>query len=197
MSYRERNGILFIADIGGYTEFLQHEELQHAQAILSRLLEAIVDAAPGPLEFIKFEGDATFFVAEDEPDIGATVIDTVRAMFAAFHRRQREATGMTSCNCAGCTCACRLVLKFVAHHGTFGEHEIRGLREVIGPEVVLLHRLLKNTVALREYALFTDALARKLSSHQISFTEHKERYDHIGVVNAAVWDLAPLCEGSH
>jgi len=196
MSYRERKGILLIADIGGYTEFLQHEELQHAQGILSRLLEAIVDAAPG-LELVKFEGDATFFVAEDEPDIGATVIDAVRAMFAAFHGRQREVTGSVSCDCAGCNCACRLVLKFVAHHGPFGEHEIRGLREVIGPEVVLLHRLLKNTVVLREYALFTDALARKLSPHQIPFTEHSEHYDHIGVVNAAVWDLASLCEASH
>jgi hypothetical protein len=197
MSYRERKGVLFIADIGGYTEFLQHEELQHAQAILTRLLEAIVDAAPEPLELVKFEGDAVFFVAEDEPGIGTIVVDTVRAMFEAFHRKQRETTGSLSCHCAGCSCASRMMLKFVAHHGSFGEHEIRGLREVIGPEVILLHRLLKNSVSVREYALFTDALARRLDPDALPLTGHKERYDHIGDVNAAVWDLAPLCEGAH
>jgi hypothetical protein len=118
-------------------------------------------------------------------------------MFEAFHRKQRETTDTMSCHCAGCSCACQMVLKFVVHHGTFGEHVIRGMREIIGPEVILLHRLLKNTVAVREYALFTDALGAKLRSIGLPLTGHRERYDHIGDVAASVWDLAPLCAGAH
>jgi len=197
MSYRERNGVLIIADIGGYTEFLTHKELQHAQAIVTQLLESVVDTACAPLELVKFEGDAAFFIAEDGPDLGDCVVATVRAMFGAFHRKLREVERVMNCKCAGCTCACKMVLKFVGHYGSFGEHEIHGVRELIGPEVILVHRLLKNTVKPREYALFTLALAGKLNSYKLPFREHAERYEHIGDVVAALWDLGPLCDHFH
>lgn len=54
------------------------------------------------------------------------------------------------CLCRGCAVAARLGLKFVAHCGPFGEHSIHGMRQVIGQEVILVHRLLKNSIGLRE-----------------------------------------------
>jgi hypothetical protein len=53
--------LLLIADIRGYTPFmkLHRTSLAHAQDVVGRLLEALIDAAPDftPLEI---EGDATF-----------------------------------------------------------------------------------------------------------------------------------------
>jgi hypothetical protein len=53
--------LLLIADIRGYTPFmkLHRTSLAHAQDVVVRLLEALIDAAPDftPLEI---EGDATF-----------------------------------------------------------------------------------------------------------------------------------------
>lgn len=197
MSYRERTGILLLADISGYTEYLKHDELEHAQAIITQLLEAIIDAADEPFELVKLEGDAVFLVCDACPGMAGAVADNVQAMFRAFHRRQREVEHATTCVCAGCTCACKMTLKFVGHVGTFGEHQIHGLRELIGPAVVLVHRLLKNTVPLSEYALFTKDLVDELGTDRPEFSEHTERYDHVGVVATAVWDLQPLCEGFH
>ena len=96
-------------------------------------------------------------------------------------------------SCAGCACACKPGLKFVAHHGRFGEREIRGLRELIEPDVNLVHRLLKNGTGLREYALFTSALLQRWQEKAGRLDgRHKESYDHVGVVDVAIWDLRAL-----
>jgi class 3 adenylate cyclase len=85
MAYRERIGALLIADLSGYTEYLGQEELAHAQAIVSRLLEAIIDAAGERLELIKLEGDAAFFVAEESSLPGPELRAAIARMFRTFH----------------------------------------------------------------------------------------------------------------
>jgi hypothetical protein len=64
--------------------------------------------------------------------------------------------------------ACRemqnLDLKFVSHHGEFIKHRMGGREELAGRDVILIHRLLKNTVNERlgdnAYALYTDGCVR-------------------------------------
>jgi hypothetical protein len=43
MDYRERTGVLLIADISGYTHYLERIPLAHAQTIVADLLEATDD----------------------------------------------------------------------------------------------------------------------------------------------------------
>jgi hypothetical protein len=106
MDYRERTGVLLIADISGYTHYLERIPLAHAQTILADLLEATIN-------------------------------------------------------------------------------------EVIGSDVVLVHRLLKNHVALREYAALTDALVRRYAPGGLhNAIRCTESYDHLGEVPVWVWDLA-------
>jgi hypothetical protein len=197
VAYHERTGTLLIADLNGYTEYLGQAELAHAQAIVSRLLEAIIEAAGGRFELIKLEGDAAFIVANDGAIAGPELHATIARMFHKFHETLAAITATTTCSCAGCACACKLGLKFVAHHGRFGEHEIRGLRELIGPEVILVHRLLKNGTGLREYALFTRAVLQRW--HEMACrldVWHRYAYDHLGVVEVAVCDLRALLSAS-
>ena len=58
--------LLVIADIGGYTRFMKVHRinLAHAQHIVARLLEAVIDGAGRKLMLAKLEGDAAFFYAE-------------------------------------------------------------------------------------------------------------------------------------
>src|SRR2546430_17591524 len=64
----ESRALLLIADIGGYTKYmtLHRLGLAHAQANIVRLLEAVIDAAPG-LELIVIEGVAAFFASPQSP----------------------------------------------------------------------------------------------------------------------------------
>ena len=56
-----RRALLLIADIGGYTEYMQFHRsvLGHAEAATTRMLDKVVDAARG-FDLIEIEGDAAF-----------------------------------------------------------------------------------------------------------------------------------------
>src|SRR4051794_3332735 len=157
----ERN-LLLIADIGGYTEYMSTHRmsLAHAEVNTTRLLEAVIDAA-GDFELIEIEGDAAFLsrpadTADGEAAVAA-MTGAVAGMHRAFHRERRYvATNLCPCN--GCEQADNLKLKFVAHVGDVATQTIRERRKLVGIDVILVHRLLKNPVQVPEYALFSEEL---------------------------------------
>ena len=53
--------VLLIADIGGYTDYMSTHRmsLAHAEVNTARMLEKMIDAAPG-FDLIEIEGDAAF-----------------------------------------------------------------------------------------------------------------------------------------
>src|SRR5271167_1695023 len=61
-----RRAVLLIADIGGYTRYMNWNRLHltHAQQTVALLLESVIDAGKG-LKLAKLEGDAAFFWAPD------------------------------------------------------------------------------------------------------------------------------------
>jgi len=155
----ESRALLLIADIGGYTRYMSvhRVSLAHAQANVARLLEAVIDAAPG-LELVEIEGDAVFFSgpAENGEALAASASE---AMHHAFHDERRRIL-RNLCPCAGCNRAGELTLKFVAHVGTVAEQTLRDRRTLVGPDVILVHRLLKNPVPVPEYVLYSAELYR-------------------------------------
>ena len=60
-----RRALLLIADIGGYTEYMQAHRsiLGHAEAVTTRMLGKVVDAARD-FDLIEIEGDAAFLSRE-------------------------------------------------------------------------------------------------------------------------------------
>ena len=160
--------LLLIADIGGYTEYMRFHRmsLAHAEVNTGRLLEKVIDAVPG-FELIEIEGDAAFLALEaDNLDSDATValtLDAAMAMHRAFHlERQYVATNL--CPCDGCTQANNLKLKFVAHIGEVATQTIRERRKLVGIDVILVHRMLKNPVKVPEYLLLSDELYHTTST---------------------------------
>src|SRR5436190_3577592 len=156
--------LLVIADIGGYTDYMSSHRmsLAHAEVNTARLLEKVIDAARG-FDLIEIEGDAAFLSRRaDTMDGDATVAATTRAavgMHRAFHlERQHVASNL--CPCDGCVQADNLKLKFVAHVGEVATQTIRQRRKLVGIDVILVHRLLKNPVQAPEYLLFSEELYR-------------------------------------
>jgi hypothetical protein len=100
----------------------------------------------------------------------------------------------TTCTCSACSLIGGLDLKFVAHLGSFVLQQSPTGPKPIGPDVILVHRLLKNGVAAafgtRAYALLTDALLERAGG-TLGLPEHRERYDDLGEVRGRVADLAP------
>jgi hypothetical protein len=175
--------LLLIADIGGYTQFMKLHRLSlaHAQENTSRLLEALVDAAPR-LELVNVEGDAAFLsVYEPRDDEVAPALAGVAAtMHRAFHER-RSRMAQNLCPCAACEQLDQLTVKFVAHVGDVAKQSVAGRTTLAGLDVILVHRMLKNSVPIREYVLVTEpVLARLPADVQQHASAVEEELEGIG-----------------
>ena len=157
-----RRALLVIADIRGYTPFMKAHwtSLAHAQDVVARLLEAVIDAAPS-LSPLEIEGDAAFFYAWAEGTQAAAparLVEQIVAMHRAFHACQQEITTLNTCRCEGCRQTGRLRVKFVAHVGEVAVQRVKQSAKLAGLGVILVHRMLKAPVPVPEYLLLSDAL---------------------------------------
>ena len=113
-------------------------------------------------------------------------MDTIERTYFAFRRRLRDIGLASTCDCNACIRIPSLDLKFVAHHGPIVRQRIAGREELVGSDVILAHRLLKNEVEERTgiggYALYTDACVERWASSLgvLGLIEHRETYEHIG-----------------
>jgi uncharacterized protein YndB with AHSA1/START domain len=186
---------LLIADISGYTSYLAGVELDHAQGVMSDLIGTVVAALRPSFRLAKLEGDAAFmWMAADVLD-GTMLLDTIERCYFGFRRRRRDVRQATSCPCDACARIPDLDLKFVVHHGDVMEHRVAGRRELMGRDVILVHRLLKNevhdTLGIDAYALLTAACieAAGLMPEPLAMRPITETYDHVGAVACWVLDL--------
>ena len=181
-SFRQEigEGPLLIADISGYETFLEDVATAHAHdafadgnvptayRLMSSLLDGIVTDVVPPFTLSKIEGDAVFAFARVDQGApkGEAVLESVRRCYAGFTERLGQAGDQWTCTCDACSRASSLDLKFVLHAGRYYVSEIAGSRELSGPDVVLTHRLLKNSAAdvvgQPAYVLVTDAAVASL-----------------------------------
>jgi hypothetical protein len=192
-SYTE-DGVLVLADISGFTEFVTGTELEHGPAMVAELLEEVMARLAPPLEIQEVEGDAVFALGPDQTVGSRTrLLNAFDEAFAAFRARQRELETDKSCGCNACQRVGDLDLKIVVHHGRFLRQLVGGRGQVAGADVILAHQLLKNGVGKRAYLLLTEAALAwlGLDAGRAELVPHVERYEHLGDVRCFVMDVAP------
>jgi hypothetical protein len=200
-------GPLLLADISGYTSFLQDVEAAHredafadgavpdAYGLMSSLLDGIVARIVPPFTLSKIEGDAVFAFAAPGAEVprGEALLDCMRDCYADFVSRIGQAGEIWTCTCAACARASTLDLKFVLHAGRYVLQEIAGSRELSGPDVVMAHRLLKNQAGALMghggYLLLSAPAVSRLDvpvTGAISMTETYEHYPPIDTFAVAL-----------
>jgi uncharacterized protein YndB with AHSA1/START domain len=190
----ERVGLI-IADISGYTGYLTGSELAHARDVMADLLETVLEAMGPAPRLSALEGDAVFLTVPEADLDGSMLLDTLEGCYFAFRRRIRSIARATTCPCNACKGIRGLDLKFCVHHGEVVRQRIVGQEKLMGGDVILVHRLLKNTVTeilgLQGYALFTATCLERLHLDPVSLAmiPHQEQYEHFGPVALYVHDL--------
>ena len=179
-----------LADISGYTGFVFGDptEIEHSGGILTELIETITASFEGRLTLEPLEGDAVFAVTTN----GRDLLGWLQECFIAFHRRVRDITAVTGCPCRACVNVGTLGLKFVAHSGEYVRQRVGTRDQLFGPPVIAVHRMLKNTVGLREYILATAPLIAQWPEDKEPFVPAPQEYPDVGKLEAAFLDLAPL-----
>jgi Protein of unknown function (DUF2652) len=193
--YQAREGYLLLADISGYTEFLTGTELEHAQAIIHELTMLVRERLVPPMQFVKVEGDAVFCYADGAVFRDAErFIELIEVCYFDFSNRLLNMARNTTCPCSACAAIGSLDLKFVCHYGGFVTETEAGGVDLAGADVILVHRLLKNTVSestgVKAYALLTDACLQHLPQ-ALDLPRHEEHYESFGVTAGGVHDLKP------
>jgi hypothetical protein len=203
---RAHGATILLADISGYTAFLAAVGTAHreqldmgetppAYPLMTSLLDAIVHSLAPPFTLAKLEGDAVFAYADDgDLDLrGAAMTDCLQACYASFRAHLRKTEDALTCTCAACSSGARLDLKFVIHHGSYVAQTIAGSTELLGPDVTIAHRMLKNDVVARTgwpaYALVSEPAAGYLGLSADEGVRLELEYEHVGRVRAIVLPL--------
>jgi 2-polyprenyl-3-methyl-5-hydroxy-6-metoxy-1,4-benzoquinol methylase len=192
MALREEKVLLLIADISGYTDFMlaNDKSLEHSHIIISELIETILNEVQLPLTLAKLEGDAVFLYAVKEDAFAARAEDLgsrVLHFFHVFANKVAELMLSSFCKCGACTNIENLKLKVVVHSGRCTFYQIANLTELSGVDVIVVHRLLKNSAGLNEYVLLTEAAQQDLQLPLTLLSKGEELYDGIGAVATYVY----------
>ena len=188
----QTTGYIAIADISGYTAFVADTEIEHSREILAELLEVTSRELERHLRLSRVQGDALVCVGEEDE-----VIPCLEDAFLSFHRRVRAMVAATTCPCNACRSVPNLTLKFVAQHGTYSTVTVRGTVDLVGADVNIAFRLLKNHVPSHEYILATNSVLERLPAlARERFVLISEDYD-LGHVEAGYRDLHDLRERAY
>jgi hypothetical protein len=200
LEQKTQTGYLLLADISGYTSFVAQTEIEHADIAISNLLEAIIEQLSKLLTISKLEGDAVFaYVEETKLPDGKTLLELIDQTYLAFRDQAETLSRKSTCPCRACRAIPTLDLKFMVHHGNYLIQNVAGIKDLLGTDVNLVHRLAKNHVTesmgWNSYALFTNQGLEHIQIDKKAFSRQVESYEHLGDVETYVMDMHVRYEG--
>ena len=192
-------GFFIITDISGYTEYLTGSELDHANEILQSLFDAQLNAVKHPFLISGFRGDAIFmYVPETNFVQSQSFIEALENFYIVFEDTLQQMQYNTTCTCRACKNMFLLDLKMCIHYGEYLIQKLGDREELLGTDVIVPHRMLKNHViektGIKSYALFSDVAAQELNLLEYCerVVRHSETYEHLGEEPMCVHDLQPV-----
>lgn len=190
--------LIFIPDISGFTKFIHETEIAHSREIIAKLLEVILEANEIGLSVSEIEGDAVlFYKLGDAPPL-SNVAGQCKTMFLKFHQCLNVFDRERTCECEACGTAKSLTLKIIVHFGKVSTIQIKNYMKLLGIDVILAHRLLKNNIPEKEYVLISKNYLHTQPTSElkaIDWTQIEEGsidYEHIGPVSYLYASLSPL-----
>ena len=177
--------LFFIPDLGGFTKFIAETEIQHSQHIIKELLEILVDANTLGMKVSEFEGDAVLFYRNGAPPPLEQLVQQARKMYLDFHTHLKKFEYARICQCGACAGASGIAMKMVAHFGSAGTMQVKDHLKFIGKDIIIAHRLLKNSVTVPEYLLVTHPTLSRLNDADgqlVAFSNGADAYDNLGTI---------------
>src|SRR6187549_3950506 len=182
----ETNATILIPDISGFTEFMTSTELGHASHAINMLIDAMLEAVGEEYEVSEIEGDAILLIKKGPAPSKKEILDTCMKIFNAFHFQRKWMQQHTICACGACQAIINLTLKFVVHHGPLAEIKVGRFVKQSGTEMIIAHRLLKNSIDNHEYLLMSDKLLQQTTDSseeiELEWTHSSDEYASIGKV---------------
>ena len=179
--------LICIPDISGFTEFMSSTEIELSSEVIPALLNKVIYANEIGLKVSEIEGDAVLFYRPGELPTFKVLIDQCRKFYDEFYSQLNILYKKHSDNKEREHIPNMLGLKIVLHLGKQVSAVPIGKNiKLMGEDVIIAHRLLKNKVPIDEYILLSENLLSEYKDHIIDrnfgwgkLHDRETEYEHI------------------
>jgi len=161
-------GYPLLADISGFVPFVTESEIEHANEIISELLEFIVSKINSLFTIAQIDGDAIFAYAPQERILrGEAIFELIESTYTAYKDQLLQVSRVHTCGCNACRNTSKLDLKFAIHYGEYIPSEFHKQFDLIGVAPYFIRKRewkepVKETTKWQGYALFTEDSLKQL-----------------------------------
>lgn len=191
--------LIFIPDISGFTRFVNETGIQTSRNLIADLLEIIIEANILDMTLTEIQGDAVLFHRLGEPPTVQEVINQCKQIFLDFQNYLRIMERDRRSEMGASLSDSKLTLKVMVHYGQVSVTNIRDHVKLMGKDVIIAHRLLKNDIAGDEYVLLTEDYLKTQPEESIkpnfSWTQLRTgctNYEYLGDIHYRYAYLTPL-----
>lgn len=191
-------GCILLADISGYTRLVTSLALEHSRTVVNVIFKKMYAATVKEYEVKEIEGDAIFALSVEKNKqklFDATLKQVEKYADTFYSVRDGLTKSPPDCKCEFCAHVDKMSIKFIVHYGEYTVDQIGPIKSVVGKDVVLAHRLLKNSVKSKSYVLMTEDALKLDKDYQEGLEDaHVENVEYFGDVRVGVkqfeWDHA-------
>ena len=191
--------LIFIPDISGFTKFVNETGLQVSRNLIADLLEIIIEGNILDMTMTEILGDAVLFYRLGEPPTVQEVVNQCKQIFLDFQNYLKIVERDTGSELGASLSDSNLTLKFVVHYGLLSITNIRDHIKLMGKDMIIAHRLLKNNIVGDEYVLLSEDYLKTQPEESIkpnfSWTRLSSgftNYEHLGDIYYRYAYLTPL-----
>ncbi|WP_299894222.1 DUF2652 domain-containing protein [uncultured Aquimarina sp.] len=192
--------LICIPDISGFTQFMSTTDIELSSKVIPALLNRVIYANKLDLRVSEIEGDAILFYKTGPLPTFTELVNQCRLFYTEFYEQLKILHKKYKNSNQGKSIPDMLGLKIVLHYGReISSVPIGKNIKLMGEDVIIAHRLLKNKVPIDEYILLSENLRSQYKENTIErnfgwgeLHDRKAEYKHIGEINYSYIDLRPL-----
>ena len=180
-----------VPDITGFTKFIATSDINFSKEVIPALLRKLIEANIIKMNVGEIEGDAIFFYKSGRLPSVNRVAEQCKHIYKTFSDFLANLEKSDPENYNKYLADNQLGLKIIIHHGKISLANIKGRIKLLGEDVIIAHKLLKNGISEPNYILLTEKYLSKVRNrekleqwfHWQELHSGFEEYDYIGQVN--------------
>lgn len=179
-----------VPDITGFTKFVANSDISFTKEVIPNLLRRLIESNILKMNVAEIEGDAIFFYKTGRLPPVNRVAKQCKLFYSVFSDFLEMLEKNDPENHERYLAGNQLGLKMIVHFGHVSTANIKGRTKLLGEDVIIAHKLLKNSIGASSYILLTEkylANIRNKGNLSMWFQVNElipgvEQYDYIGEV---------------
>jgi hypothetical protein len=192
--------LVCIPDISGFTQFMSEVDFELSSKIIPSLLNRIIYSNEIGLKISEIEGDAVLFFRKGPLPSFKALVEQCKLFYTEFYHQIDLLIAENSHKFDSQLIPDILGLKIILHYSEdIGSTQIGNHIKLIGEDIIVAHKMLKNSIESNEYLMISDALMQHYDMDKIVdefdwcvLKAGIDNYDHVGDVKYYYIELSPL-----